>query len=256
MGGLCLLGSALAGLLTRCDLRSTPATVTRWLGRCVSAVLLTRGNGLEVMLLTGIGPVDTAVGEEQRNWSLALWNPWFVAGGIAFGLAPSAWASSGKRSGRRTAHPAAGDGVPPRALRPPPALLGSVIGHGCPLHVNWPPCAVLPGRRRHRTASTTERFARHAAVPPGKSLIRSSPVRGPAHEPGSHALPKAISTPFWAGAKRRPRAVARPGTVQPRQSSSATTFSIGCGSTPRRYDHAFFPVFSSRTTSSPVPSFT
>ncbi|MFH9740124.1 hypothetical protein ACH4MA_20885 [Streptomyces roseolus] len=69
------------------DLRSTPATVTRWLGRCVSAVLLTRGNGLEVMPLTGIGPVDTAVGEEQRNWSLTLWNPWFVAGGIAFGLA-------------------------------------------------------------------------------------------------------------------------------------------------------------------------
>ncbi|MFD6347912.1 DUF3995 domain-containing protein [Streptomyces roseolus] len=113
-GGLCLLGSALAGLLTRCDLRSTPTALARWPGRCVGAVLLTRGNGLEVMPLTGIGPVDTAVGEEQRNRSPALWNPWFIAGGIAFGLAAlrsgrqrEAVGAQDRESGSRWQFPAA-----------------------------------------------------------------------------------------------------------------------------------------------------
>ncbi|MFE9045553.1 hypothetical protein ACFYOG_32205 [Streptomyces sp. NPDC007818] len=51
-----------------------------------SAVLLARGIGVEVMLLTGLGR-DASVSDEQRTWTLALWNPWFIAGGTAFGLA-------------------------------------------------------------------------------------------------------------------------------------------------------------------------
>ncbi|MFD8197543.1 DUF3995 domain-containing protein [Streptomyces wuyuanensis] len=87
VGGLCLLGGGLARLLTRSDLRRTPAALVRWVGWGVSAVLLTRGIGVEVLLLTGAAPVDASVSEEQRAWSLALWNPWFIAGGLAFGLA-------------------------------------------------------------------------------------------------------------------------------------------------------------------------
>ncbi|MFE0700836.1 DUF3995 domain-containing protein [Streptomyces sp. NPDC058872] len=87
VGGLCLLGAALARLLTRPDLRGTPAAWVRWLGWGVSAVLLTRGIGVEVMLLTGTVHGDASVSEQQRVWTLFLWNPWFVAGGLSFGLA-------------------------------------------------------------------------------------------------------------------------------------------------------------------------
>ncbi|MEU4132541.1 DUF3995 domain-containing protein [Streptomyces wuyuanensis] len=87
VGGLCLLGALLARLLTRSDLRGRPAALARWLGWGVSAVLLTRGIGVEVMLLTGTVQVDASVSEQQRAWTLALWNPWFIAGGLAFGLA-------------------------------------------------------------------------------------------------------------------------------------------------------------------------
>lgn len=87
VGGLCLLGAVRARLLTRSDLRGTPATPVRWLGWGISAVLLARGIGIEVMLLTGAGDVGASVSEQQRTWTLVLWNPWFIAGGVAFGLA-------------------------------------------------------------------------------------------------------------------------------------------------------------------------
>ncbi|MGA5499329.1 DUF3995 domain-containing protein [Streptomyces cinereoruber] len=87
VGGLCLLGAVLAQLLTRSDLRGTPAAVTRWLGWGVSAVLLARGVVIEVLLLTGSAYADASVSEQQRAWTLTLWNPWFIAGGLAFGLA-------------------------------------------------------------------------------------------------------------------------------------------------------------------------
>ncbi|MGA5493834.1 DUF3995 domain-containing protein [Streptomyces cinereoruber] len=87
VGGLCLLGAVLAWLLTRSDLRRVPAALARGLGWGVSAVLLARGIGVEVILLTGTASVGASVSEQQRVWTLALWNPWFVAGGLVFGLA-------------------------------------------------------------------------------------------------------------------------------------------------------------------------
>ncbi|MFD4370259.1 DUF3995 domain-containing protein [Streptomyces sp. NPDC058486] len=102
VGALCLLAAVLAQLLTRSDLRKTPAALVRWLGWGVSAVLLIRGIGLELMLLTGTAPLDASVSEQQKVWTLALWNPWFIAGGIAFGLATL-------RAGRHT------DAAPPAA---------------------------------------------------------------------------------------------------------------------------------------------
>ncbi|WP_172381711.1 DUF3995 domain-containing protein [Streptomyces sp. MNP-20] len=94
VGGLCLFGALLARLLDRPEPRGAPARVTRRLGWAVSALLLMRGVGIEVLLLTGAVHLDASVSQEQRAWTLALWNPWFIAGGLAFGRAA-------RRSGRR-----------------------------------------------------------------------------------------------------------------------------------------------------------
>ncbi|MGI5529296.1 DUF3995 domain-containing protein [Streptomyces syringium] len=94
VGALCLLGALLAWLLPR----SVPA---RWLGWGVSALLLARGIGVEVLLLTNSTHLDASVSEGQRAWTLALWNPWFILGGLAFGLATL-------RAGRSQPQPATG----------------------------------------------------------------------------------------------------------------------------------------------------
>ncbi|WKX72683.1 DUF3995 domain-containing protein [Streptomyces sp. XD-27] len=105
VGALCLLGARLAWLLARSRLRGVPALPARWLGWGVSALLLARGIGIEVLLLTDTTHLDASVSAEQRAWTLALWNPWFIAGGLAFGLATL-------RSGRHT------------GAEPPPASRG------------------------------------------------------------------------------------------------------------------------------------
>lgn len=87
VGALCLLGALLARLLAGSRLRGVPALLARWLGWGVSALLLARGIGIEVLLLTHTTHLDTSVSVGQRVWTLALWNPWFIAGGLAFGLA-------------------------------------------------------------------------------------------------------------------------------------------------------------------------
>ncbi|WP_423247520.1 DUF3995 domain-containing protein [Streptomyces decoyicus] len=87
VGALCLLGALLAWLLARSRLRGVPALLARWLGWGVSVLLLVRGIGIEVLLLTDSTHLDTSVSVGQRAWTLALWNPWFIAGGLAFGLA-------------------------------------------------------------------------------------------------------------------------------------------------------------------------
>ncbi|MFD8546910.1 DUF3995 domain-containing protein [Streptomyces sp. NPDC059649] len=86
VGALCLLGALLAWLLARSRLRGVPALLARWLGWGVSALLLVRGIGIEVLLLTDTTHLATSVSVGQRAWTLALWNPWFIAGGLAFGL--------------------------------------------------------------------------------------------------------------------------------------------------------------------------
>ncbi|GAA3933214.1 hypothetical protein GCM10022244_47210 [Streptomyces gulbargensis] len=86
VGALCLVAALSAWLLTRSGLLGAAASAVRWLGWGVSALLLVRGIGVEV-LLTGTAQVDDSVSAGQRIWTLALWNPWFVVGGLAFGLA-------------------------------------------------------------------------------------------------------------------------------------------------------------------------
>jgi hypothetical protein len=58
--------------------------VVGWL---VGALLLARGLLLEIVLSTGAGGVAASVGPAESHWSLALWNPWFIAGGVFLLLA-------------------------------------------------------------------------------------------------------------------------------------------------------------------------
>lgn len=53
----------------------------------LSLLLLLRGVGLEVLLLGGFYESNTALASSQVHWSLVLWNPWFIRGGVAFALA-------------------------------------------------------------------------------------------------------------------------------------------------------------------------
>ncbi|MFV0131525.1 hypothetical protein ACLGI4_28085 [Streptomyces sp. HMX112] len=65
-------------------------------------LLLVRGIGIEMLLLTNTTHLDSSVSVGQRAWTLALWNPWFIAGGLAFGLAAC-----------RARRPAAAEPLPP-----------------------------------------------------------------------------------------------------------------------------------------------
>lgn len=89
VGMLCLVGGVLGWLLARPSPRGLAGRAVKALGWCACAVLLARGIAVEVLLLTDTAEID--VSPEQRLWTLVLWNPWFLVGGLVFGLA--AWAS-------------------------------------------------------------------------------------------------------------------------------------------------------------------
>jgi hypothetical protein len=40
-----------------------------------------------VLMLAGAYEGNDAISASQQHWSLVLWNPWFVVGGVAFLLA-------------------------------------------------------------------------------------------------------------------------------------------------------------------------
>ena len=50
-------------------------------------LLLVRGLLLELALPLDLGGLASAIGPEQTRWSVAVWNPWFIAGGMAFLIA-------------------------------------------------------------------------------------------------------------------------------------------------------------------------
>ena len=88
VGVLCLVGGALGWLLARLRPRGPAGRLVRALGWCVCAVLLlVRGIAVEMLLLTDLAGPEVDVSPAQRLWTLVLWNPWFLAGGLAFGLA-------------------------------------------------------------------------------------------------------------------------------------------------------------------------
>ncbi|QWF82326.1 DUF3995 domain-containing protein [Amycolatopsis sp. CA-230715] len=53
------------------------------LGYLGGAALLLRGVLMEVVLVSGAGGIAASVGPLETTWSLILWNPWFVVGGVA-----------------------------------------------------------------------------------------------------------------------------------------------------------------------------
>jgi hypothetical protein len=80
-------GAALcAGLARRRphDWTKRAMTAVGWLA---GALLLARGLLLEIVLPTGAGDVASSVGPSEAHWSLVLWNPWFIAGGVLLLLA-------------------------------------------------------------------------------------------------------------------------------------------------------------------------
>ncbi|MFJ5197033.1 DUF3995 domain-containing protein [Streptomyces sp. NPDC088394] len=95
VGLLCLVGGVLGWLLARPRPRDRAGRMVRALGWCACAVLLVRGISVEVLLI-GTAGERLDVSPEQRLWTLLLWNPWFLVGGLVFGMA--AW-----RSGRARA---------------------------------------------------------------------------------------------------------------------------------------------------------
>ncbi|HEX6359265.1 DUF3995 domain-containing protein [Actinophytocola sp.] len=85
---LLLLAGAIFGVgMTRWRLNGRLRRGAVILGLLGAALLLARGLLLEVVLLTGVGGIASAVGPSQTRWSLILWNPWFVVGGIVLLLA-------------------------------------------------------------------------------------------------------------------------------------------------------------------------
>lgn len=87
MGLLCLVGAVLGWLLGRPRPHGPVGRAIAFLGWCACAVLLVRGLSVEILLLADPSGRVVDVGPDQRLWTLLLWNPWFLAGGLAFGLA-------------------------------------------------------------------------------------------------------------------------------------------------------------------------
>ncbi|MFE6690501.1 DUF3995 domain-containing protein [Streptomyces sp. NPDC057743] len=87
VGGLCLVGGGLGWLLARPRPGGPTGSAVKALGWCACAVLLVRGIAIEVLLLLGTAGPELDISPAQRLWSLTLWNPWFLVGGLVFGLA-------------------------------------------------------------------------------------------------------------------------------------------------------------------------
>lgn len=84
---LSLAGVAFCVGLVRWHPHGTLRRTVILLGCLAGTALLVRGVVLEVTLLANVGGVANAVGPEQERWSLLLWNPLFVVGGLALLLA-------------------------------------------------------------------------------------------------------------------------------------------------------------------------
>lgn len=93
VGILCLAGAAVALGLRRRGVHGRRWRALRWLGVAISLLLLTRGLLVEVLLIAGASTVGE-ISAAQKFWTLALWNPWFILGGLVFGLAARSFGKS------------------------------------------------------------------------------------------------------------------------------------------------------------------
>ena len=101
VGSLLLVAAALALALAGAIVRGRRRLVLVLGGAAVALLLLIRGIGVKVLLLSGALDGNTVLEPGQRHWTLMLWNPWFVAGGAAFGLSTLGLRGRPTRDGRR-----------------------------------------------------------------------------------------------------------------------------------------------------------
>ncbi|NKS56361.1 DUF3995 domain-containing protein [Rhodococcus hoagii] len=84
VAALLLAAAVVVGVAVNAQLPTRLGRILGWLIGAGGLVMLARGVMVEILLITDAGGVRTAVGPEQTHWSLVLWNPWFVVGGLAF----------------------------------------------------------------------------------------------------------------------------------------------------------------------------
>lgn len=102
--GLCGVAALLVGgigVLWVADGRTGSRGWTRRAVVCVGlvgVVLTLRGVVLEVLLWLDAGGLRTEVGALETRWSLVLWDPWFVLGGVLFLWTAAATAASTGRT--------------------------------------------------------------------------------------------------------------------------------------------------------------
>jgi hypothetical protein len=78
-----VFGAGLAGWRPQ----GAPRRAMALIGWLAGLVLIIRGLLLEIVLLTGAGGAASSIGALEKRWSLILWNPWFIAGGLLLLLA-------------------------------------------------------------------------------------------------------------------------------------------------------------------------
>ncbi len=77
---------------------------------------------MEVALAVNAGGVRDSVGATESRWSLVLWNPWFVVGGVLF-VGVALGIAAGRRPKARDGHAEAPGGSASRAV------VGGGAGH-------------------------------------------------------------------------------------------------------------------------------
>ncbi|MGW7436003.1 DUF3995 domain-containing protein [Streptomyces sp. NPDC054849] len=106
VGFLCLIGSAVALGLQQRGVHGRRWRMLRLLGLAICLLLLVRGLLIEVLLIVGVSAVGE-VSAAQKFWTLAVWNPWFILGGVLFGLAARSFGkdmSDRTRAGSAVSH--------------------------------------------------------------------------------------------------------------------------------------------------------
>ncbi|MFC8718803.1 DUF3995 domain-containing protein [Kitasatospora sp. NPDC057198] len=91
VGSALVVGAVLGRALARTGPTVRRGRILEWLGWATGLLLLARGVAVELLLLTDATGLEGAVSQGQRFWTLALWNPWFIAGGLSFALAALAY---------------------------------------------------------------------------------------------------------------------------------------------------------------------
>ncbi|NKY50857.1 DUF3995 domain-containing protein [Nocardia vermiculata] len=87
VGAVLLAGAAFVGVAAAGNVPLRWRRIMAWTIGLAGLVLLARGVLVQVALATDMGGVRGEVGPHQTRWSLVLWNPWFVLGGVLLAAA-------------------------------------------------------------------------------------------------------------------------------------------------------------------------